>query len=180
MISQDAFSNLDYKQGLATCVLASYAVAAYPFAKIPVLDFFVAYCCQFGLPHEHPERSYEDDFLQRHPGYDVIWKLHHDSTVPVFEACRKAFSLENVFPAQLATIEQRLVAGNSTLMLFMNTSARKQDLELADMHSIGVAYSPDCKFFYYDTGRGKLVRNISSLRELGDCGHRFLLIGKDT
>lgn len=159
-----------------TCVLASYAVAAFPLLRVPVLDFFVACCSHFGLPQHRPERSYEDDFLQRHPGYEVIWNLHHDSTVATFKACRETFDLVDVRAVDLATVEQRLATEkNTALMLFINKSKREQDLKLASMHSIAVSYSPDCKFFYYDTGIGKMVKNFCSLTDLGECGDRFLL-----
>jgi hypothetical protein len=179
MVSENAFSGTGYRQYLKTCVLASYAVAAYPFVNIPVLDFFVAYCCDHGLPHQHPERSYDDDFHRWPNGYDVIWKLHHDSTVPTFKACREAFRLVDARAVDLATIEQRLATEkNTTFMLFINQSNREQDLGLASRHSIAVACSPDREFFYYDTGLGKVVENFGSLADLGDCGDRFLLIGR--
>ena len=179
MISENAFSGTDYRQCLDTCVLASYAVAACPFVNIPVLDFFVAYCCDHGLSHQHPERSYDNNFHRWPNGYDVIWKLHHGSTVATFKTCRKAFDLVDVRAVDLATIEHRLATEeNTALMLFINKSKREQDLKLASMHSIAVGYSPNCKFFYYDTGLGKSVQNIRSLADLGECGDRFLLIGK--
>lgn len=179
MISRDAFHSVNYIQRLNTCVLASYAVAACPFIKIPVLDLFVAYCSHFGLAQEHPEREYEADFRHRHPGYEVVWKLHHDSTVATFKTCRDAFRLDDVRTVDLTTVEHRLAAEKeTTLMLFINKSKREQDLHLASMHSIAVGYSLNRKFFYYDTGIGKAVENIGSLADLGECGDRFFLVGR--
>lgn len=179
MVQNDAFTGVGYIQCLGTCVLASYAVAAYPFVNIPVLDFFAAYCCDHGLSHQHPERSYDNDFHRWPNGYDVVWKLHRNSTVAIFKACRDAFRLEDVRAVDLTTVEQRLAAEkNTTLMLFINKSKREQDLKLASMHSIAVGYSPNRKFFYYDTGIGKVVENVGSLAQLGECGDRFLLVGK--
>jgi hypothetical protein len=174
-----SFLTVCYKQLLDTCVLASYAVASFPFVKVPVLDFFVAYCCDHGLSHDHPERSYDDEFHSWPHGYGVIWKLHHESTVALFEKCRRAILLEDLGKASVSEVEERLQAcQESTLMLFINKSKRELDLKLASMHSIAVGYSSSSKFFYYDTGNGKVFENISSLTELGECGDRFLLSRK--
>lgn len=110
-------------------------------------------------------------------GYGVIWKLHHHSPVGVFQSCRSKFDLEDVHGVDLAAIEQRLTRDNATLMLFINKSKRT-DLRLADMHSIAVACDPNGRLFYYDTGLGKAVENFGTLADLGECGDRFLLIGK--
>ena len=177
MISQSAFSHCHYRQQLQTCVLASYAVAATPFVGIPVLDFFNAYCREHGLPQQHPERNYDLTFHGMGRGYGVVWKLHHHSPVGVFQSCRSKFDLEDVHGVDLAAIEQRLTSENATLMLFINKSKRT-DLRLGDMHSIAVACDPNGRLFYYDTGLGKAVENFGTLADLGECGDRFLLIGK--
>lgn len=177
MISQNTFSNCNYRQQLQTCVLASYAVAAMPFVGIPVLDFFDAYCCEHGLPPQHPERKYDLTFHGLGRGYEVIWNLHHNSVVKVFQSCRSKFDLEDVHGVGLAAVEQRLTSANATLMLFINKSKRA-DLHLANMHSIAVACDPNGRLFYYDTGLGKVVENFGTLADLGEYGDRFLLIGK--
>lgn len=179
MTSSEKILSMNYRQRLNTCVLASYAVAGHPFVEIPVLDFFVAYCLHFGLDEQHPERSYDNDFHHRHPGYSVIWNLHHESTVQLFERCRSKFQLIDVRASGQQNVEQRLVSEQSTtLMLFINKSKRGHDLGLASMHSIAVGYSPTDKFFYYDTGLGGFVRGINNLADLGELGDRFLLKGR--
>ena len=81
MMSFASLNKVGYTQFLNTCVLASYAVACYPFTGTPILDYFIAYCQYFNLSLKHPERSYDEHFHQYcHAkglsGYKVIEELH--------------------------------------------------------------------------------------------------------
>ena len=85
-------SQVKYRQSLNTCVLASYAVACYPFTTTPVLDYFVAYRRHFDKLNEpqpkwdeaHPERSYDQRFHAQGNGCAVIKDLHNNSPADAF------------------------------------------------------------------------------------------------
>lgn len=67
MITAEVFTNLFYKQKDHYCVLASYAVAAYPFTNQEVIPYFIDYCRHFNLSanSNNAESKYLKDFELR-------------------------------------------------------------------------------------------------------------------
>ena len=170
------FKDLNYRQGLNTCVLASYGVASYPFTRIPILDYFSAYCRHFELEQEHPERSYDGHFHRQKNGYEVIKGLHEESLDRVFNKCRETFKLEDVRGKDMNIIEKRLRECPETLlMLFINKSNQNRP-NLASMHSIVVGYDQQKQLYYYDTNTANLSTKVSAITDLGTLGDRFLIV----
>lgn len=179
-----------------TCVLASFAIAAYPFVKIDILEYFKAYCLYRKLKlddDECPQCEYSKDLkkferdIKSKPsnglpenlggGYCVIWDLYSKSSGDVFERCRKAFSLEvidlkneNDDFNRFSRLKDKLMEG-STAMLFVNepNTVFETKYLLGRSHSIAVAYSVENKFFYRDPNFRE-VRYICSLSKFNENG----------
>jgi hypothetical protein len=180
-MDQQTLSGINYTQHLDTCVLASYAVACFPFTnKQPVLDYFVAYCRHFNkvenpspnLDEAHAERSYDRHFhdLAAKPGnsgYKILWKLHYSSAEPEFAKARDAVTLDLVdwSKTDAAEVERAIQQPDCLLLLFVNTSP----LLGLRMHSIVVGHD-GAGLYYFDTNPGALVpfgRRGSNLADLG-------------
>lgn len=136
------FAPINYSQHLNTCVLASYAVACFPFTGTPVLEYFVAYCRHFHLDQSHPERSYEGHFhpLSRTtPGYRVLADLHNGCGEKPFVRARDAVTLGSPvgWPHDTAA-EAAIRQPDCVLLMFLNASAVPN---LMGMHSIVVGHN---------------------------------------
>lgn len=169
------FAGINYSQQLNTCVLASYAVACFPFTGTPVLDYFVAYCRHFNLDQAHPERSYETHFLplsRTTPGYRVLGDLHNGCGEQPFIRARDAVTLGSPvgWPNDTAAAEAAIRQPDCVLLMFLNVSAVQN---LMGMHSIVVGHN-GCELYYLDTGRRPLdlcqvgPRVITGFGGLGD------------
>ncbi len=188
--------NCNGKHG--TCVLASFAIAAYPFVKKNVIEYFDAYCKHYNLDvflkckqcvYDKHFQKYIKDIIACEQGlgagYSLIWKLYHKSQNEIFQACRDAFSLDkienqNTIEGKINYLGDKLKNG-STAILFINIANREfsKKYGLRDSHSIALAYSTENKFFYRDPNykiaqdKRTNIETISTFTEydgvIGDC-----------
>lgn len=108
-------------------MLASYGVAAWPFTKQPIPEYFWDYCRKFHIRTNNPVKAYERHFFNEYKrrgisGYKLI-KVIHRSNERSFSRCRRKFSLTEIpsVKAEIPWIETELRASKlSSLMLFLN------------------------------------------------------------
>jgi hypothetical protein len=166
------FQCIGYSQQLSTCVLASYAIACFPFTGTPVVDYFVAYCRHFNLDQAHPERSYERHFhpLSRTtPGYQVLWDLHNRSLKRPFLRARAKVDLSVPinWPNDTAAAESAIRQPDCLLLLFVNSL----------MHSIVVGHDGS-NLYHLDTARppGQLFQvGPGKITDFGQRGDAYLV-----
>lgn len=174
------FSGINYSQHLGTCVLASYAVACFPFTGTSVLSYFVAYCRHFNklkgacakLDESNPERSYEWHFhdLASQPGnsgYKILKSLHDGSDEPEFLKARTLITLNPVdwSKTDAAAVDLSLQKADCLLLLFINAS----NFVGLTMHSIVLGHDGQ-HLYYFDTAPGALVCYRHSMRKVADFG----------
>lgn len=159
-------ANLTFTQVGQTCILASYAVAAFPFTGMPIETYYQDYCNHYGIRSANPALSCEQHFdaqwRQRSiSGYQLLQDIHTSSKGTVFEKCSRAFSLRlvNDVADSMSQIEIELQQPlKNGLLVFLP----------ARHHSIMVAC--DTRGLYsYDTAGGKRAK-LGSILEVGTTG----------
>jgi hypothetical protein len=173
-MDRNCLTGISYRQNLDTCVLASYAVACFPFTQNPVLEYFVAYCRHFNLDQQHPERSYESHFhplATTRPGYQIIRELHEQSTEAVFATARLHTTLSPVadWANDGAATETAIRQADCLLMLFVNALPGGRHW----MHSIVVGHNGQ-GLYYFDTCAG-LQPGPNRIIEFGNLGDAHLI-----
>lgn len=166
---------------MITTVLASYAVAAYPFTKRNILDYFEDYCRHYKIhaTTTDSESQYLKDFKIRYAkpgmnGYKVIKDLHDNSTEISFKNARNKFDLQNVDNAEnkIDYLENELKSEQGILVnVFINQSSLPN---LASKHSITIGYD-SLGFYIYDVNKGRALRGITSICEIGRIGSTFII-----
>lgn len=181
-MNPNSFIGINYSQHLNTCVLASYAVACFPFTTQPVGEYFVAYCRHFKLDETHPERCYEQHFhkLASKPGnsgYSIIKSLHDSSDEPEFIKARSLITLETVDWSQTdtAAVERNIKQEpDCLLLLFINAS----NFPGLTMHSIVLGHDGQ-HLYYFDTAPGAVIlcnrHGIQSIANFGNLGDAFII-----
>jgi hypothetical protein len=172
------FSGIKYSQQLQTCVLASYAVACFPFTRTPVVDYFLAYCRHFTLDETHPERSYEGHFIpvsRTTPGYQILRDIHCSSKEPAFAKARESVTLDpvNLANTDTAGVELAIRQPDCLLLLFVNASG----VPGLSMHSIVVGHDGR-HFYYFDTVPGALLlyrHRVGAVADFGHLGDAFIV-----
>jgi hypothetical protein len=172
MLNTRLLSKLKFKQHGHSCVLATYAVAAYPFTETPVDNYFRDYCSEFKVPSENPEQEYVRHFgglLDQGPrsGYEIIRDLHNFSKKQSFSKCEKMFSLElikDVSARQGEITSELRSAVRNALIVFLN----------AEQHSIVVFFGTGGLSFY-QTRAGDIGDGLRSISELGELGEGLML-----
>jgi hypothetical protein len=179
MTPREQLQDVSYQQTRPTCVLASYAIACWPFAKQPVAEMFTAYCDHFKLEATDPEETYCDDFhcvrTAIQAGYDVIYDLHWGSNQLVFKRNRDAVWLSRPFSLEKywRSVERSLRSNRSgLLMAFVHKPGL---VGLASNHSVVIGCDSHDEFYLYDTNYGRLVGVCDSINDLGEIGHGMLI-----
>ena len=142
-----------------TCVLASFAIAAYPFVKKPVFEYFRGICKYYkvdlntGICPEcycsnhwgcHTMEALRMQGLSPHgDGYKTLWMLI-ERLDGVFEECRN--SIDRSYHSSFSEVENLLRDGCTSIVSFSFYNERKdihrQHIgQINDAHSIAVAYS---------------------------------------
>jgi len=186
MMSKLELANLNYRQnGYNTCVLASYAVACYPFTHVDVLDYMTGYCTHFGLDNTKPERSYDADFHHRYKtarinAYKLIEELHNVSQEECFLRARSSVSIEPIAKENVgydtASVETRLKSNErNVLVAFV---LRPILGGLMKFHSIMIGYDAG-SFYLYDTALlGLTTEFIRELNDIAELGSGFYIVAK--
>ena len=90
--------NQAFTQSYGSCVLASYAIVANYFSRLPIESYFQAYCRHFSInldcnceyaSAEHFDREWKSRNCK---GYQVILDVHNHSKLPEFETSRSLFN----------------------------------------------------------------------------------------
>ena len=175
MLNRSEYSNLNFCQNNHNlCILASFAVAAYPFNKIPIDNYFLDFCNHHNLDKSNPKNSYEKNFsVFYNNAYKMIECLYNTSNQTSFRESRNHFVLEpidytnneSVYLSELSTAKKNL------LNLFINKS--NNNIFIKSMHSITLGYDKE-GYYFYDVNRGYTVPiqlvndSLSSIGEIGD------------
>ena len=180
-MSPTLFLGVKYSQRLDTCVLASYAVACFPFTnKQPVLDYFLSYCRHFKLNETYPERSYDLHFhplSKIKPGYQIIKELHDSSSESVFVKARQSITLSPLinWSKDVAAVNASIRKDNCLLLLFINESSLPG---LSSGHSIVVGHNSSHGLYYFDTARPCneiLQAGPNQIADFGTLGDAYLV-----
>lgn len=147
-------ANIDTKfvQSDASCVLASYAIVANYFTRLPVGDYFEGYCHHFGIDYTNAvdaERKYARHFdaewkKRKCMGYEVILDLHSNAVERCFVEARQRFDPQFYLESSkhLAELKQVL----KTREALLNITYKVAD----DTHSVTVFYN-GVRFLIRDT-----------------------------
>ena len=129
MLNEQLLEPLNFRQEGDSCVLAGYAVAAYPFTGQSVRGYFSDYCRHFHIRHTNAERAYAAYFpgeykRRKITGFELIRALHNGSKQRCFSRCRRKFWVELI--KDVKVVENEIVAelGASVpnaLLVFLNT-----------------------------------------------------------
>lgn len=153
MIDIEQLTKPPFIQTGNTCVLASYAVAARYFTKIPAEEFFVCYCRYFALPlvnHCDAQAEYDKHFHtyidKRMTGYQLVAELHNTSTQDAFITARKISNVEiiNSIKVSSSKIESALKSIDKEALLNLTYKLPR------GTHSITVGYY-DSHYVYVNT-----------------------------
>jgi hypothetical protein len=136
----------NFVQHDASCVLASYAIVANYFTRLPVTNYFEGYCHHFGIDYTNAvdaERKYSRHFdaewqKRRCSGYEVILDLHSNAAEECFVQARSRFDAKFYLESSkhLSELRQAL----RTREAFLNITFRVLD----DTHSVTTFYDgPD-------------------------------------
>ena len=174
-MDSSVYSSLEYKQKSDACVLGSYAIAAYPFVKMPIINFFYGYCKHYGISASNPEECYASHFhsewnLLSVPGYHFIYCIHTTSTQEIFSICRRQFTLQmiNDVAVEKKEIEAFLKQNDQAMItVFMNNIG----------HSLTIGHD-ESGFYKYDINIGHVERGFKTLSDLGTTGNGFKLHNK--
>jgi hypothetical protein len=129
MVSNELFANLHYVQQSGECLLASYGVAAYPFTREPIQNYFYHYCRKFHIRAANPVMAHLRHYIRENeknpiPGYEFIQTLHHTQTHErSFSRCRRKFYLTLIqdVKGRMAQIDGELYSPALTsLMVHLN------------------------------------------------------------
>lgn len=185
VIKRTEFNSLGkFTQSKAVCVLASYAVAAFPFTRKPVIEYFKDYCDYYNIsydPSNDIQEVVDNDFRSRCGlpgmfGYKIIMDLHDNAQGQSFTKARESFSLrfEQNSQLEIDNIENELRSGEEVLlMLFINES--NNESIASSMHSVTIGYD-NYGFFIYDVNFGYVQPLIyKKLSDLGKLGNAFLI-----
>lgn len=131
-----------FVQSDASCVLASYAIVANYFTRVPVRSYFEGYCHHFGIVYtnaEDAERKYSRHFdaewqKRKCSGYEVILDLHSNATEECFVQARSHFDARFYRESSKHLSELRQVL--ETREAFLNITFRVMD----DTHSVTTFY----------------------------------------
>lgn len=183
MMNSDEFNLLNYQQNGDYCVLASYAVAAFPFTERPIKDYFSAYCSTYKLSLQGSfEQTYFHDFVNRYSlpgknGYKVMNEFHNKSNDQCIIDAREKFTTEYIDNGveRINEIGHFLKESIKTIaIMFINKSTTRR---LNSMHSITIGFNGE-KYYYYDVNFGRiffLSSTIQSVIDLGEIGNVILL-----
>ena len=132
----------NFVQRDGSCVLASYAIVASYFTRLPVSSYFEGYCRHFGIVYTNAvdaERKYSRHFdaewqKRKCSGYEVILDLHSNATEDCFVQARSLFDVRFYpdCPKHLSELRQVL----QTREAFLNITFRVMD----DTHSVTSFY----------------------------------------
>ena len=172
MHDASSLAALRFAQHSDACVLASYAVAAHAFTRLPIQDFFTDYCRHYGLQAPDSESCYASHFhnewqVLKTSGYALIYSLHLTSQQASFLACQRAFFLNfiHAVSADRPALETELKSNQSNMLtVFLNDKG----------HSVTVGYDQQ-GFYKYDVNVGRVERGFSRLSDLGTLGSGFKL-----
>ena len=148
-------ANIDsnFVQSDASCVLASYAIVANYFTRLPVSAYFEGYCHHFGIDYTNAidaERKYSRHFdaewkKRKCSGYLVILDLHSNATEECFVQARHQFDAK-YYPDSVSHLDE-LRKILKTREALMNITFRISD----DTHSVTTFYDGK-RFMVRDTG----------------------------
>ncbi len=184
MFSREAFKDLDYVQTGNSCVLASYAAAAYPFTRKDIYDYFEDYCRHFkiAVSGSDAESKYCEHFHKEYTrrevsGYQIIKELHSSSKAASFIKARESFELEDFNNAAKRIDELNRILKREEDNL-VNVFIGKSDHAAFEMHSITIGYDDD-GFYFYDVNFGDVQNLIMPLEECGEIGSTFVFRKKN-
>ena len=133
----------NFVQRDASCVLASYAIVANYFTRLPVSSYFEGYCHHFGIVYTNAldaeqkySRHFDAEWQKRQcSGYEVILDLHSNATEECFVQARSRFDARFYpdCPKHLGELRQVL----ETQEAFLNITFRVMD----DAHSVTSFYN---------------------------------------
>ena len=156
----------------ASCVLASYAIVANYFTRLPVSSYFEGYCHHFGIDYTNAldaERKYSRHFdaewqKRRCMGYEVILDLHSNATEECFVQARSHFDAK--FYPEAAKHLNELREALKTREALVNITFRVFD----DTHSVTTFYD-GIGFMVRDTVKIGTFRIIgqADTNQLVDC-----------
>ena len=180
--SRNDFKSLSFRQSENSCVLGSYAVAAYPFLKKNIIDFFVGYCSHFSIRcnPEKSEEMYNNHFHQylndnNISGYQLIKNLHESSHIQIFCECRDKFTLNFINENRIEILKlQKEQHKSSMLLLFINNNNGFNFVN--SMHSVTIGYD-SLGYYMYDTTQGLVSNNVNRIFDECNVGHTFLIEG---
>jgi hypothetical protein len=132
----------NFVQGDASCVLASYAIVANYFTRLPISDYFEGYCHHFGIVYTNAldaERKYTRHFdaewqKRKCLGAEVILDLHSNAMEECFVQSRSHFNAK--FYREVIKHLGELNQALKTREAFLNTGIRVLD----DVHSVATFY----------------------------------------
>jgi hypothetical protein len=167
-------ANIDtnFLQCDASCVLASYAIVANYFTRIPVTDYFEGYCHHFGIDYtnaEDAERKYSHHFdaewkKRKCMGYEVILDLHANATERCFVEARRLFNPQFYLESGKHLDEIRQVLKTREALLNITYKV------MNDAHSVTVFYD-GLRFLERDTNLNGIypVVGKADTNNLVDC-----------
>lgn len=178
MIVASRFSGLSFKQSGNSCILASYAIAAYPFTGTPVLDYFRDYRDVFfsdKAQNMDPEPFYNAHFhplyqyISGKSGFQLLRDCHERIDRPSFNKARSIIRLSLIDSVEddLHEIESDLKGKTESLLIVFVKQPSLKDL--MPYHAIVIGYDTN-GFFDYDVNSGCVSRRISSLNLIGKLG----------
>lgn len=147
-----------------SCIVASYAVAMFPFTAVPLLQYYEDYGQHFHLPAPRDGNACADHFHEEWQrrgisGLRLLTQLHAPATGGVFAQCSQRFDARLIddVAIEMVQLENQLRSPwMNALLVFLPRPA---------MHSVAVGCD-NAGLFYYDTAQAQLHR-LNSIAGIG-------------
>lgn len=203
MIDRDLLKDVKFKQNGDSCVLASFGVAAYPFTKIDVEEYFKGYFEKYykecfivcfkkyftdfpNFTNNHTYTDFEDFYngtfhnlykSLNTSGYELLLDFINEISTDPFITCNKKLSrmLIKDINSDINTTEDKLKHNRCLLMAFINKSNIIG--RPGNGHSITIGCDNN-GFYYYDTNKAHVIEIEGSISTIGILGDGIIVSEK--